>query len=233
MYNEEHDLIKNLFFRLKKTETNSGEIDKSANKLIKNFLKEQSNAPYYMAQTLLIQEEAIKKLNFQVDELKHKNKELKNKIEKNNTGFLSGLFKNKNNNIDYIDQKKLNNNYSKYNQDQEVNNSAFRPSGITSNNVSGGFLKNALQTAAGVAGGMIVANTLNNLFHNKNLENNNISENNSVSTSNDKKDDLNNINEENSENSENDDTYIHQNIEEITDNNFDLEDDDNIDDDFV
>lgn len=64
MKDEEKNLIENLFHRLKKTELSSSERDDMADNLIQNFVIKQPHSSYYMVQTLLIQETALKKNEF-------------------------------------------------------------------------------------------------------------------------------------------------------------------------
>ncbi len=63
MQSEEQRLIDGLFSRLKEAGTQSASRDASAEERIAQHMKEQPAAPYYMAQTILIQEAAIKQLN--------------------------------------------------------------------------------------------------------------------------------------------------------------------------
>ncbi|WP_343183221.1 DUF2076 domain-containing protein [Buchnera aphidicola (Neophyllaphis podocarpi)] len=175
MHNEEISLIKNLFYRLKEAEINSNSRDQSAEKIIKNLLDNQPNSPYYMIQTILIQEEAIKKLNAKINLLE--NKIISSKSKTNNKGFFSNIFGRNNNENDTLNNKQYspNNLINTENntptlQSSDVSNSSFvrNPRGVSSiagsNNNS--FLGNALQTATGVAGGVVMANMLTSLFHN-------------------------------------------------------------------
>lgn len=176
---EEKILIEELFFKLKEIKKTGIKKDKIAEKLInKNFIK-QPDIIYYMVQTILIQETAIKILNKKIEKLENKvNKE--SFIE--NKNIFSKFFnynKKKNNNIN--NEEIVNNNYSKNNNRT--------------------FLGNALQTAVGVAGGVFMGNLLTNLF---NKNNNNKSE----ETLNVINEDDNNINNINKNNEYNDDNFI-------------------------
>jgi len=169
MKDEEKKLIENLFDRLKKTELNSSERDKSADDLIQKLVQKQPASSYYMAQTILIQETAIKKMSTKIDELKEKIKTLNVEESNKKPSFLSGFFKKNpvsqaSSHDDKVWQKKeniLRNNYSNstvspIHQTLPVTNSSGRTSG---------FLSSALQTATGVAGGMILGNMLMNVFN--------------------------------------------------------------------
>ena len=69
MQSEEQRLIDGLFSRLKEAESRSASRDASAEERIAGHIKEQPFAPYYMAQTILIQEAAIKQLNDRIQAL--------------------------------------------------------------------------------------------------------------------------------------------------------------------
>jgi len=164
MQSEEKKLIENLFDRLQKTEAKYPNKNKLADELISNSLKNQPNSPYYIIQTILIQEVAIKKLNEQIIELKNKISDLESLADKKEPSFLSGLFRRSPSNIMKTEQHSGVSNHEKTitaNQNPEgilnTNNTA------KSNAIS--FIGNALQTAAGVTGGILMGNALLNLFH--------------------------------------------------------------------
>lgn len=193
MTNEEKQLITNLFSRLYQTEIDLPHRDSDVEQLIASFLDKQKNAYYYMAQTLLVQEIVIKQLNDKVSALEN---ELSIKNERNkitSSNFLSSLF-NKNNksmNLDEQNTKKLLNNNSyaipgtqgrnSNSINDDLTNSSSTSKGVfdrnsNSHNTSttqtsgSSFLSGALQTATGVAGGMVMANLLTNLFQHKKPE---------------------------------------------------------------
>lgn len=161
MEDKEKKLIKNLFSRLKDIELKNVKIDQEVNILIKDIIKKQCNAPYYMTQTILIQESAIQSLYNKINKLKKIIKDNKKEINFKNksNGFLSGLFNNKKK----IQKDDLN---TKDYLNKDIENNNLNKCVYSSNNGNGGFLKNALQTAIGVAGGVVSANMLMNLFNN-------------------------------------------------------------------
>ncbi|QCI20918.1 DUF2076 domain-containing protein [Buchnera aphidicola (Hyperomyzus lactucae)] len=174
MKDEEKNLIENLFHRLKSTELNSSEKDISADELIQKLVKKQPSSSYYMAQTILIQETAIKKMSAKIEELK-KRINILNNIEGQNKkpSFLSNFFK-KNSDTQKVSHD---NNLWKYKENPSNLNNSIHPHTMSSttqtlpaanNSISSrssGFLSNALQTATGVAGGMILGNMLMNVFN--------------------------------------------------------------------
>ncbi|XBC40906.1 MAG: DUF2076 domain-containing protein [Buchnera aphidicola (Nurudea yanoniella)] len=181
MNNDEKKLIEDLFSRLYKTEIKSVNRDDIAEKLIKDLLEKYPNSPYYMAQTILIQETAIKKLNEKISFLNNNNVENQDNKKSVSNGFLSNIFgtKKSKNTSDTLHSNK--NVDSLKGTEQDVRSSSFpmrshsniAPQGEIVNNsaTSGtGFLGGALQTAAGVAGGVVMANMLMNLFQHKKPE---------------------------------------------------------------
>ncbi|AEO08539.1 hypothetical protein BAKON_181 [Buchnera aphidicola str. Ak (Acyrthosiphon kondoi)] len=167
MKDEEKSLIENLFHRLKKIESSSSERDSSANELIQNLTKKQPSSSYYMVQTILIQETAIKKMSMQIEELKARIKMLNGEDINKKPSFLSSFFK-KNSTLHTGSN---NSNLWKKKEDilpPNYANTTILPTNqvlpTANNNRSSSFLSNALQTATGVAGGMILGNMLMNVF---------------------------------------------------------------------
>ena len=69
MQSEEQRLIDGLFGRLKEAETKTGPQDLEAEQQINQHIREQPSAPYYMAQAMIIQEAALKQMDQRVKEL--------------------------------------------------------------------------------------------------------------------------------------------------------------------
>ena len=91
MQSEEQRLIDGLFSRLKEAEAHSASRDTSAEERIAQHVSAQPAAPYYMAQTILIQEAAIKQLNDRIQALESQVSQLQ-AAKPSSGGFLSGLF---------------------------------------------------------------------------------------------------------------------------------------------
>lgn len=162
MKDEEKNLIENLFHRLKKTEQNSSERDDTADALIQSLVKKQPYSSYYMVQTILIQETAIKKMSLKIEELKNQISLLNSDQVKKKPSFLSNFLKK-----DPVSQtESYDNKIWKKNQNTlESCNTNIPTSSTATTTRNSGFLKNALQTATGVAGGMILGNMLMNIFN--------------------------------------------------------------------
>lgn len=187
MQSEELNLIDGLFSRLKAAQDNSGSRDASAEQRITQHLQSQPAAPYYMAQTILIQEAAVKQLHGQVQALEAEVARLRDensRQQKSSGGFLAGLFGGGGKPADTApgnagwqnnDARPQNYNAPSqgYNQApgygqapaQGYGQGYNQPAPAAPRASGGGFMAGALQTAAGVAGGMVLGNMLTGLFH--------------------------------------------------------------------
>lgn len=144
--NEEKQLIEGLFDRLAKAEKETGERDPQASEQIQQRVAAQPHSPYYMAQTIIIQEEALKRLNARVEELE------RNTQSQSSGGFLAGLFGGDQNRGGSREQTRR----------APPASSGF--ANAARGGRGGGFLGGALQTAAGVAGGVLLGNMLMDMF---------------------------------------------------------------------
>ncbi|MGP2520623.1 DUF2076 domain-containing protein [Pantoea ananatis] len=162
MQREEQELIENLFSRLKQAESQTAARDAAAEQLIKQHLQAQPGAPYYMAQAILIQEAALKKLNERVQELENhlaqqQAQQQQQQQPKSSGGFLSSLFGGGSQQAQPA-QPSPQWNSAPQQPPQQPYASAPAPRGS-------GFLGGALQTAVGVAGGVVMADMLTSMFH--------------------------------------------------------------------
>ena len=160
MQSEEQRLIDGLFSRLKEAEAHSASRDASAEERIAQHVSAQPAAPYYMAQTILIQEAAIKQLNDRIQALESQVSQLQ-AAKPSSGGFLSGLFGGggSSRGSDPIPgaeqygrpQASAQPQYTPPPQQNYAPQAAAR---------GGGFMAGALQTAAGVAGGVVLGNII-------------------------------------------------------------------------
>ncbi len=168
MQSEEQRLIDGLFSRLQQAEQNSAARDTTAENIINTHLRAQPAAPYYMAQTILIQEAALRQLNEKVQQLEQQVNALQSRKPESG-GFLAGLFGGGRHEEQQaprsgapIPGTQASPNYDaseRYAQPQA-------PQMAQQAGRSGGFMAGALQTAAGVAGGVMLGNMLTSMFHN-------------------------------------------------------------------
>ncbi|URQ61738.1 DUF2076 domain-containing protein [Pantoea alhagi] len=176
MQSEEQRLIESLFSRLKQAESQSAPRDAAAERLIEQQLRQQPAAPYYMAQAILIQEAAMKKLSAQVTELQNQLTQAQQQlsqaqqqpVRQSSGGFLSSLFGG--GQRQSTPQQPVWNNapqqpYAQqpYNNAPQQQPYAQQPYGAARG--GSGFLGGALQTAVGVAGGVVMADMLTSMFH--------------------------------------------------------------------
>ncbi len=162
MQSEEQRLIDGLFTRLKQAEAQSAPRDATAEGVIAQHIQTQPAAPYYMAQTILIQEAAIKQLNERLQALESEISQLQS-AKQSSGGFLAGLFGGSHPPSRGSDPSPGAQNDARraaaqpgYTAPQAQNYAPARS--------GGGFMAGALQTAAGVAGGVVLGNMLMNLF---------------------------------------------------------------------
>lgn len=162
MQREEQQLIEGLFSRLKQAESQTVARDAAAEQLINQHLQAQPGAPYYMAQAILIQEAALKKLNAQVTDLENRLAQAQQQQapQQSSGGFLSSLFGG--GSRPAAQQQPAWGNPPPQPQQQyappQQQSAAPAARGT-------GFLGGALQTAVGVAGGVVMADMLTSMFH--------------------------------------------------------------------
>lgn len=170
MNSEEQSLIDGLFARLHDAEAQTAPRDADAEAQINKHLVQQPAAPYYMAQAMLIQEAAIKRLDQRVKELEAQARQNR----PGSGGFLAGLFgggQSQEQRPAQSQQRPDGWGQTRFSQpggnaNYASNPNDFRPAQpVQAAPQGGGFLRGALQTAAGVAGGVMVADLLTSMFH--------------------------------------------------------------------
>ena len=148
MDQNEKDIIENLFGRLQQAEAQTGKRDTAAEALIRDAVARQPAAPYYMAQVVLVQEQALQNLKSRAEQLE---RELAERPA--DGGFLGGLFGAGQSN--------------EAGANRPVGSgrpSARQQAGLRQAQGGGGFLAGALQTAVGVTGGVLLGNAISGLF---------------------------------------------------------------------
>lgn len=141
---EDERAIDNLFERLRNVERNSAPRDVEAERLIRQRLAENPAAAYYMAQTVIVQEAALREAQQRIEALE---------ARQGQGGFLGSVFGN--------------------DRPAPVEASRRGPwdrGGYGAEDYgrrrpgNGGFLAGAAQTALGVTGGMLLGSALAGLF---------------------------------------------------------------------
>jgi hypothetical protein len=143
MDENERAIIDDLFARLQEAERRSGPRDAEAEAAIREHVATQPSVPYYMAQAIVVQQEAMKTAQRRIQDLERQ------LAERPAGGFLSGLFG------------------GGESPAQPPPAQGARPAHATGPwgaRGGGGFLAGAAQTAMGVAGGMLIADALGFMF---------------------------------------------------------------------
>ena len=163
MQSEEQRLIDGLFGRLKQAEENSTPRDSAADQLIQQHMAQLPGAAYYMAQTILIQEAAMKQLNSRIQGLEGQVAQLQHasRQQQSSGGFLAGLFGSGSSRV----AEPVPGAQQYQNVPPGGYNAPQMAPGYAAPRGGSGFLAGALQTAAGVAGGVIMADMLTSMFH--------------------------------------------------------------------
>lgn len=172
MQSEEQRLIDGLFSRLQQAESNTAPRDADAERVIQAHIRQQPSAPYYMAQAMIIQEAALTKLNGQVQALQQQIDQLQQQTAKpQSSGFLAGLF---GGGASAPEQQRPVSQGSQpipgtqgWGAQPQPSQYAGQPQQAPAQAApqAPGFLGSALRTAAGVAGGVVLADMLTGMFH--------------------------------------------------------------------
>lgn len=162
MNEQEKGLVEGLFQRLQQAESQMGKRDAEAEALINGFMTRQSAAPYLLSQVVLVQEQGLKNLQTQVEDLERQLAER----PQSGGGFLGGLFGGGSQPAAPAQPRPAANG--------GWSNSPAGAQGLTRGGANafqqqpgaqgGGFMAGALQTAMGVAGGVLLGNAIGGLF---------------------------------------------------------------------
>lgn len=184
MNTEEQTLIDGLFGRIKQAEDPSQPRDAQAQACIEEHVRQQPAAPYYMAQAILVQEAAIKRLDEQNKQLQAELQQARAQAEtaragnsapsNGGGGFLSSIFGSGGRSAaPAVQPQRPAAPVASGGGWREPSAPGFsRPqaqqSGFGAAPARGGassFLGGAMQTAAGVAGGVLLAQGISSLFN--------------------------------------------------------------------
>jgi uncharacterized protein len=137
----ERQLIEDLFDRMQRL--GPVEKDRDAERLIQEALREIPDAPYYLVQSVLVQEDALAKASARIKELET------GSVDAPPRSFLGG--------------SSLNHGSVPTAGARPVAPPPYEPPQPQAGR-GGGFLASALSTAAGVTGGMLLADSIRGLF---------------------------------------------------------------------
>ncbi len=140
MDSNDRQAIEGLFDKLAQVERQMPDRDHEAERFIGDAIARQPGAPYYLAQTVVVQEHALNGAQTRIAQLEAELADARRASQ--DGGFLSGLFGG-----------------GTAAPRRPVSGPQPMPQGAP-----GGFLAGAAQTAMGVAGGMLVANAVAGMF---------------------------------------------------------------------
>lgn len=140
---EDERAIEDLFERLRNVERNSAPHDADAERLIRQRLSDNPSSAYFMAQTIVVQEAALREAQQRIEQLE---------ARQSQGGFLGGIFGGE--------------------RPAPAQGSQRGPWGgvadsrddLRRSHGNGGFLAGAAQTALGVTGGLLLGSMLTGLF---------------------------------------------------------------------
>lgn len=170
---EDRRAIDGLFERLKDVEARNARRDHEAEALIRRRIAESPGAPYYMAQTVLVQEHALRVAEQRIAELEQQVQ------ERPSGGFLDGLLGNGGRQAQGTQVQRGTRgargpwgpieNPAPQNAQQPYPNAYPQPYGYGYGGFGGGFggggfLAGAAQTAMGVAGGVLLGHAIADMF---------------------------------------------------------------------
>ncbi|MET0845724.1 MAG: DUF2076 domain-containing protein [Pseudomonas sp.] len=194
MNSEEQTLIDGLFSRLQQAETDAAPRDAQAEARIKEHLTRQPAAGYFMTQAILVQEAAIKSLDAQNKQLAQQVQQLQAELQSAKAqtsapasgGFLSSIFGGGSRDPQPAATQSASSSNGGWREPgrpsfnsqppQQQNFGAAPPQQNyapqqQAPGIGSGFLGGALKTAAGVAGGVMLAQGISSLFqHNQQPE---------------------------------------------------------------
>ena len=154
MDHQDRQAIEQLFGKIGQVESQSAPPDAQAAEFIRSQTTRQPNAPYYMAQTIVVQEQALSAAHGRIQQLEQ---ELANRPA-GGGGFLSGLFGGGQ------PRPQPHQPYQPQPMHSMPPHMAPGMGGMAPGRSGGGFLAGAAQTAMGIAGGVVLGNMIAGAF---------------------------------------------------------------------
>jgi len=139
---QDQQAIDSLFDRIEHVARDSAPRDADAEKMIQERLRQYPPAPYYMAQTILVQEQALRQAQERIEQLEAS--------QRPSGGFLGGLFGGEE------PQRTPARSRGPWDRQQQDD---FNRRGV-----GGGFLAGAAQTALGITGGVLLGSAIAGMF---------------------------------------------------------------------
>lgn len=153
---EDRRAIEGLFDRLADVERKNPERDPEAQDLIDREIVRQPGAPYYMAQTILVQQHALEVAERRIQELEREGD------ERGRGGLFGGLFDDgRGRQNRYEDRQQVQRNRGPWDRADDPPPAGYQRGQMGQ---GGGFLAGAAQTALGVAGGVLLGSAIGSLL---------------------------------------------------------------------
>jgi len=156
---EERQLIESLFDRLRSF--GRPEKDKQAEALISQSVRAIPDVPYMLVQSTLIQEQVLEAANTRLQEAEERVRGLEEELQRRPSGsgsFLGGLFGGRGT-TDHPPSAS-----PPYGSQSPWSGSPSQQTPATAPPAPGGFMRSAMTTAAGVAGGMLAAGAIRDML---------------------------------------------------------------------
>lgn len=150
MNDQERQVIESLFTRLGEVERQAPPRDAEAEAFIQERIRQQPGAPYFMAQTVVMQEYALRQAQQQIEELERQAAQ-----RPAGGGLLSNLFGGGQNSS---------RSGTSVVGGPRASGSGGKAAPSLQHGRGGGFLAGAAQTAMGVAGGVLLGNAIAGMF---------------------------------------------------------------------
>lgn len=165
MYQNERHAIESLFSKLSAVEQQAGPRDPDADAFIRSRVSEQPGAPYYMAQTIVVQEQALTAAQARIEELEYRVAGAQARSDnRQGGGFLASLFGSGTPRQPSAPPAQ-GGRPSPWGQPPASGLAGAGQAGMGAMpSRGGGFLAGAAQTAMGVAGGVLLGNAIGSMF---------------------------------------------------------------------
>jgi hypothetical protein len=160
MDRNDQQAIDGLFSKLAQVEQQSAPRDAESERFIQQRIGQQPGAPYYMAQTIVVQEQALEAAQRRIEELEYQASQQRG----GGGGFFSAMF---GNNAQPQRPAPQQNTYNQPAPGSPWGNqgAGYGQGGMpVQQRAGGGFLAGAAQTAMGVAGGVLLGNAIAGMF---------------------------------------------------------------------
>ncbi|KKX32910.1 DUF2076 domain-containing protein [Rhizobium sp. LC145] len=157
MDRNDQQAIESLFSKLALVEQQSGQRDAESDRFIQQRINQHPGAPYYMAQTIVVQEQALEAAQRRIEELEYQASQGQQR-----GGFFSSMFGNS------TAPRSTSPQPAAYGRPAPASPWGNQQQGYGQQTAQqrsgGGFLAGAAQTAMGVAGGVLLGNAIAGMF---------------------------------------------------------------------